>query len=258
MTDIKPMTLNDNASLSVPIHHSKNRIINNTHLPPTPSMSSSVSSYISHSKARDLSLKIPNGQQQRYGSLGSSTPYLASRNWKRAVEEYTRTKKRPFTPSHTTISPNEDDEGLYLLWTQQLLREKGFTPSPCRPEFEDYMKKDSNKKTSSSSNSLENDASDNEDDDDDSSVSDMSFSSDDDMDEDDDNDRYIAEQRKLLLNSPAPSAFRSHQPSLISRYSTSNYAAEEVTENDTTTGLDDAPSQNSIYSMFKQFFSACF
>lgn len=168
------------------------------------------------------------------------------------------TIERPLTPSHTTISPNEDDEGLYLLWTQQLLREKGFTPSPCRPEFEDYMRKES-KKAGSSSNSLENDTSDNEDDDDDdSSVSDMSFSSDDDMDEDDDNDRYIAEQRKLLLNSPAPSAFRSHQPSLISRYSSSNYAAEEVTEDDTTTELDDAPSQNSIYSMFKQFFSACF
>lgn len=171
------------------------------------------------------------------------------------------TIERPLTPSHTTISPNEDDEGLYLLWTQQLLREKGFTPSPCRPEFEDYMEKESsnNKKTGSSSNSLEDDASDNEDDDgDDSSVSDMSFSSDDDMDEDDDNDRYIAEQRKLLLNSPAPSAFRSHQPSLISRYSTNNYAADEVAEDDTTTGLDDAPSQSSIYSMFKQFFSACF
>ncbi|GAN00628.1 hypothetical protein MAM1_0001d00050 [Mucor ambiguus] len=242
------MALNDNASLSVPIHHSTNRIINNTHLPPTPSTSSSVSSYISHSKARDLSLKIPNGQQQRYGSLGSSTPYSESLS----------TIERPLTPSHTTISPNEDDEGLYLLWTQQLLREKGFTPSPCRPEFEDYMAKESsNKKTNGSSNSLENDAMDNEDDDD-SSVSDMSFSSDDDMDEDDDNDRYIAEQRKLLLNSPAPSALRRYQPSLISRYSTNNYAAEEVTEDDTTTGLDDAPSQNSIYSMFKHFFSACF
>ncbi|KAL0145497.1 hypothetical protein V8B55DRAFT_1373922 [Mucor lusitanicus] len=252
MTDIKPMISNDNASLSVPIHHSKNRIISNAHLPPTPSMSSSVSSYISQTtKARDLSLKIPNVQQQRYGSLGSSTPYLESLS----------TIEGPLTPSHTTISPNEDDEGLYLLWTQQLLREKGFTPSPCRPEFEDYMEKESsnNKKTGSSSNSLEDDASDNEDDDgDDSSVSDMSFSSDDDMDEDDDNDRYIAEQRKLLLNSPAPSAFRSHQPSLISRYSTNNYAADEVAEDDTTTGLDDAPSQSSIYSMFKQFFSACF
>ncbi|CAO0796469.1 unnamed protein product [Mucor circinelloides] len=218
-----------------------------THLPPTPSTSSSVSSYISHNKARDLSLHIPSGQQQqKYGSLGSSTPYLESLS---AIE-------RPLTPSHTTISPNEDDEGLYLLWTQQLLREKGFTPSPCRPEFEDYIEKQNNdKKDGSSSNSFENDASDNEDDDDDSSDSDMSLSSDDDM-EDDDNDRYIAEQRKLLLNSPAPSAFRSHQPSLISRYSTSNYAAE-VAEDDTTAGLD-APSQNSIYSIFRQFFSACF
>ncbi|CAO3593879.1 unnamed protein product [Absidia cylindrospora] len=38
----------------------------------------------------------------------------------------------PPTPPHTTISPNDDDEGLYLLWTHQLLREQGFRPSSCR------------------------------------------------------------------------------------------------------------------------------
>ncbi|KAL0073990.1 hypothetical protein J3Q64DRAFT_1426891 [Phycomyces blakesleeanus] len=38
----------------------------------------------------------------------------------------------PATPTHTTISPNDDDEGLYLLWTHQLLREHGFKPSSCR------------------------------------------------------------------------------------------------------------------------------
>lgn len=130
-----------------------------------------------------------------------------------------------------------------------MLREKGFTPSSCRPEFEDYLGKKKNDE--SSSNSVENDASD-----DDSSISDMSFSSDDDMEDED--DRYITEQRKLLLNSPAPSAFRSHQPSLISRYSINNYAAE-VTEDDNSAdaGLD-APSQNSIYSIFKYLFPACF
>lgn len=30
----------------------------------------------------------------------------------------------------TTASP-DDNEGLYLLWTHQLLRERGFIPSPC-------------------------------------------------------------------------------------------------------------------------------
>jgi hypothetical protein len=39
--------------------------------------------------------------------------------------------------SASTISPNDDDEGLYLLWTHQLLREKGFKPSSCRLDDED-------------------------------------------------------------------------------------------------------------------------
>ncbi|KAI9494318.1 hypothetical protein BDB00DRAFT_818700 [Zychaea mexicana] len=38
----------------------------------------------------------------------------------------------PPTPPHTTVSPNDNDEGLYLLWTHQLLRERGFKPPPCR------------------------------------------------------------------------------------------------------------------------------
>lgn len=40
----------------------------------------------------------------------------------------------PPTPPHTTISPNDDDEGLYLLWTHQMLRERGFRPSSCRTD----------------------------------------------------------------------------------------------------------------------------
>ncbi|KAI8881399.1 hypothetical protein K501DRAFT_188992 [Backusella circina FSU 941] len=39
--------------------------------------------------------------------------------------------------SASTISPNDDDEGLYLLWTHQLLREKGFNPSSCRLDDDD-------------------------------------------------------------------------------------------------------------------------
>lgn len=34
--------------------------------------------------------------------------------------------------SSSTISPNDDDEGLYLLWTHQLLRERGYEPSSCK------------------------------------------------------------------------------------------------------------------------------
>ncbi|KAI8139424.1 hypothetical protein BJV82DRAFT_627199 [Fennellomyces sp. T-0311] len=42
----------------------------------------------------------------------------------------------PPTPPHTTVSPNDNDEGLYLLWTHQLLRERGFKPSSFRLQDE--------------------------------------------------------------------------------------------------------------------------
>jgi hypothetical protein len=35
----------------------------------------------------------------------------------------------PPTPPHTTITPNDNDQGIYLLWTQHMLRQKGFRPS---------------------------------------------------------------------------------------------------------------------------------
>jgi hypothetical protein len=38
----------------------------------------------------------------------------------------------PVVSSSSTISPNDDDEGLYLLWTHQLLRERGYEPSSCK------------------------------------------------------------------------------------------------------------------------------
>ncbi|KAI8379399.1 uncharacterized protein BYT42DRAFT_325549 [Radiomyces spectabilis] len=40
----------------------------------------------------------------------------------------------PSTPPYSTISPNDDDEGLYLLWTHQILREQGYRPASCRPD----------------------------------------------------------------------------------------------------------------------------
>ncbi|KAI8099139.1 uncharacterized protein BX664DRAFT_320493 [Halteromyces radiatus] len=45
------------------------------------------------------------------------------------LSDDTSIDEAPPTPPHTTISPNDDDEGLYLLWTHQLLREQGFRPS---------------------------------------------------------------------------------------------------------------------------------
>lgn len=41
------------------------------------------------------------------------------------------------SPAASTISPNDDDEGLYLLWTHQLLRERGYKPASCKLNDDD-------------------------------------------------------------------------------------------------------------------------
>ncbi|SAM05934.1 hypothetical protein [Absidia glauca] len=43
----------------------------------------------------------------------------------------------PTRKSSTQISPNDDDQSLYLLWTHQLLVERGFTPSPIATKDDD-------------------------------------------------------------------------------------------------------------------------
>ncbi|KAI7871181.1 hypothetical protein BDF14DRAFT_1993334 [Spinellus fusiger] len=48
------------------------------------------------------------------------------------TNEYGPEDSTPPTPNYTTVSPNDEDEGLYLLWTHQLLRERGFRPTSCR------------------------------------------------------------------------------------------------------------------------------
>ncbi|PHZ12681.1 uncharacterized protein RHIMIDRAFT_282942, partial [Rhizopus microsporus ATCC 52813] len=73
-------------------------------LPPTPSSSS-------YNEKTNNNISIPG-----YGSIGSSSRIEGMQ---------------------TTVSSN-DDEGLYLLWTHQLLRERGFVPSPCWLNEEDY------------------------------------------------------------------------------------------------------------------------
>lgn len=39
----------------------------------------------------------------------------------------------PPTPPHTTITPNDNDGGIYLSWTQHMLRQQGFRPSSYNP-----------------------------------------------------------------------------------------------------------------------------
>ncbi|KAF7721140.1 hypothetical protein EC973_005363 [Apophysomyces ossiformis] len=63
--------------------------------------------------------------------------YGATMNTTFSDGESTLGQSAPATPPHTTISPNDDDEGLYLLWTHQLLREHGLRPASCRPDDND-------------------------------------------------------------------------------------------------------------------------
>lgn len=165
----------------------------------------------------------------------TSAPYFgkvnknSSREKKKKKTEWsieTLRDSRPATPSQTTISSNNHDESLYLLWTQALLRERGFT--------DDILKKDETKEE------------------DDSSVSDMSsVSSEEEEEEDKINiDHYIAEKRKLF--SPAPSSLHaySHRNSMVSHYS-SVVSQSAVTED------QGSASTNSIYVFFRSCFSSC-
>ncbi|CAO3628883.1 unnamed protein product [Mucor fragilis] len=103
-------------------------------LPPTPS-SSALSFLVNDSKESiDSSTLEPNTHSPRlpyathpqYGSVFSSSS---------SDFNYMQTTSTSTTPS--TISPNDDDEGLYLLWTHQLLRERGHQPSSCRMDDDD-------------------------------------------------------------------------------------------------------------------------
>jgi hypothetical protein len=159
----------------------------------------------------------------------------------------TLVSERPLTPSQTTIGQSDDDESLYLQWTHQLLRERGFTPSSCRPEDEeddqiDYLNYKPLKVSSV-------------DDSDDSSISDMS------SDEEEDIDHYIAEQHKLLMASPSPSFVfynGSRRPSIMSGYTTNNAVTDlERDEEPSSDTYSNRGTQNPITRLFRYCFSAC-
>ncbi|KAG2235198.1 hypothetical protein BDF21DRAFT_431849 [Thamnidium elegans] len=157
--------MSSSTTLAVPIFQSHT---NPSHLPPTPTSSSSSLNTKNKEVARELS-------RSKYGSV-SSSPYLESLN-----------NSRPVTPSQTTISPNDDDESLYLIWTQELLR--GLT-------------------------------SDQDKNDDDSSISDMSSVS----STDSDHAEYNAPTKphNFLSSAPSTSYAYSHRDSMVSRYSSIN------------------------------------
>lgn len=214
---------------SIPINKTGSYQNRPTQSPPITPTSSNSSSTLEKGKGRDLTSVYTS--QQKYGSLGSTAPYFD-----------TLADSRPVTPSQTTIGSSDNDEGLYLLWTQQLLRERGFAPSPCTPD--EY------------NNGKNND----DDDDDDSSVSDMSSisSGEDDDDEEEDEEysklrQYVAEQRKLFSPTPSSIYAYSHRDSMVSRYSNpaeSTIAVEEEERN------ENAP-RSSVSAFLRSFFSLC-
>ncbi|KAG2195709.1 hypothetical protein INT47_012930 [Mucor saturninus] len=200
------------SSSAVPIYQS----FNTSHLPPTPACSS-----IEKAQVRDLS--TVQGSSSHYGSLSTtSAPYFE-----------TLKEARPATPSQTTISSNNHDESLYLLWTQALLRERGFTDEKKEDEEEEDETKE----------------------DDDSSVSDMSSVSSE--EEDKINiDHYIAEKRKLF--SPAPSSLHaySHRASMVSHYSSVASQSPALTTT-ALVGEEGTSPRSIISSFFRTCFSSC-
>ncbi|KAI9243740.1 hypothetical protein BDA99DRAFT_529923 [Phascolomyces articulosus] len=108
-------------------------------LPPTPS--SSARSFMStgnqdpidcsnnnSNNATSLRLSIP---KPYYGSFLSS-PFSSSPTGESSKSIMMPSDHSvPSTPPHTTISPDDDEEGLYLAWTHQMLREQGLRPQSC-------------------------------------------------------------------------------------------------------------------------------
>ncbi|CAO3640706.1 unnamed protein product [Cunninghamella blakesleeana] len=139
------------ASLSVPT------IKKPMELPPTPT-SSYCRSIISRDDSTKLaSMNTDNSMEKVDRSTTSNL--LSTRNYGSFIsipplseDNLSLNSVAPSTPSHTTINPDEDDEGLYLLWTQQLLREQGLRPSSFRTKSFQYDDDDDFSDESSLSN----------------------------------------------------------------------------------------------------------
>ncbi|KAJ8657364.1 hypothetical protein O0I10_006918 [Lichtheimia ornata] len=97
-------------------HHQQQR-------PPTPAPSSSAASQVD-----GLRLSLP----KAYGSFMSTA-------WGSEVDPMMVPSDHsvPSTPPHTTVSENDNEEGLYLLWTHQILRDRGMAPHSCNGEVND-------------------------------------------------------------------------------------------------------------------------
>ncbi|OAD03010.1 hypothetical protein MUCCIDRAFT_183978 [Mucor lusitanicus CBS 277.49] len=129
-----PSLYQDDEKKPILSHHYSSQRNYQPDLPPTPS-SSALSFLVNDSKesidnsaleSDTHSPRLRYATHPQYGSVFSSSS---------SDFNYMQTTSTSTTPS--TISPNDDDEGLYLLWTHQLLRERGYQPSSCRMEDED-------------------------------------------------------------------------------------------------------------------------
>ncbi|KAI9366481.1 hypothetical protein BD770DRAFT_438616 [Pilaira anomala] len=102
-----------------------------TEFPPTPS-SSTLSFLVTDQKSIDEEeiVRLPLNT-----AINTTPPQFAIADYGSLSSDFTYSKAT--TPSirssaPSTVSPNDDDEGLYLLWTHQLLRERGYQPSSCK------------------------------------------------------------------------------------------------------------------------------
>ncbi|KAI8138712.1 hypothetical protein BJV82DRAFT_630250 [Fennellomyces sp. T-0311] len=96
-------------------------------LPPTPSSSAQSFILTTHEQQetneKPLRLSLP---KSNYGALSLTWPQSPTTD-----SMMTSDHSVPSTPPHTTVGPDDDEEGLYLAWTHQLLREHGFRPQSC-------------------------------------------------------------------------------------------------------------------------------
>ncbi|ORY97361.1 hypothetical protein BCR43DRAFT_513780 [Syncephalastrum racemosum] len=101
-------------------------------LPPTPSSSSYMSSAadLATEKEHGLSSRRPILYHQT-SSLAETKPYMLSAQTGLMMPSDSDTTSVPSTPPHTTVSP-DGDESLYLLWTDQILRNHGLRPQSYR------------------------------------------------------------------------------------------------------------------------------
>ncbi|CAO3694713.1 unnamed protein product [Umbelopsis ramanniana] len=113
----------------------KNAYISEKLMAQSYSITSDSSSGSAHSKPITPSLEAKTSPRENAPILPSSRlsygsiPGVAASDRQSLASLVDDDQYTPPTPPHTTITPNDNDEGIYLLWTQHMLRQKGFRPS---------------------------------------------------------------------------------------------------------------------------------